>query len=154
MAVYHFVIIDGKALGWVNPDQAVWISKETSRKEYRYTACVVNSRFKMTYVLTAAQVPWKAWRSWTPRIVGRSLLPGNERPKWVANRTWTRHGESVSQTFNKDIKKLGLYPFPRAMLNAPSVGQNDDNGNRLLSFSPYRDPERSEDGQQVKKALW
>lgn len=61
--------------------------------------------------------------------------------------------QGASETLNKEVKELGKHPFPRVMLDAPCVGQNDDNGNKLLGFSLFYDPGGIGGGQQVEKAL-
>lgn len=147
VAVYHFVIIDRIALSWVDPLQGVWISKDTSRKDYTYTARLVNRRWKATFgcaysdagVLESLEVldvndGLKQVIDWKPKNkAGGHLEVGPS--------------QGASETLNKEVKELGKNPFPRVMLDAPSVGPNEDNGNKLLCFSLFSDPEGTEGGQ-------
>lgn len=154
VAVYHFVIIDGRALRYVSPDQGVWISKVTSRKDYTYTARMVNRRWKLTFgcaysdagaleslEILAVKDSRRRLTDWESEDKAGGLL--EEDPS-----------QRARETLDKKVEELGLYPFPKVMLDAPSIGQNDDNGNKLLCFSQDHDPEGAEGGQQMKKLLW
>ena len=155
VAVYHFVIIDRIALSWVDPLQGVWISRTLQERTIRTPhAWSTDARWKATFGCAYSDAGV---------LESLEVLDANDGLMqvidWKLKNKAGGHlevgpSQGASETLNEEVKELGKNPFPRVMLGAPSLGQNDDNGNKLLCFSLVSDSEGTEGGQQEEKALW
>lgn len=107
VAVYRFVIVEGKACINDNPGQGIWISKDEGRKEFTYTAHLARKGWEATFggVYSDAGV-----------ITAVKVLDLNEDLKKVMNEDtegWTVErdpSQEAGRVVDRQIKELGKTP--------------------------------------------
>ena len=169
VAVYRWVIINGRELlnihpaNGVNlgddPPYGVWISKDTSRKDYTYIARLNSNQ--------------RGWRVTFGCVCGEGgtleaseILDLNDCMKeqigWKSKDEVGENSESgPSQEAKKvpdnQIEKPSKRPEWYLTLDIPSQNQggtSDDNGNDLLRLSIIHHPDDFEVTQQIQEELW
>ena len=169
VAVYRWVIINSREplnihpANGVNkgddPPFGVWISKDTSRKDYPYIAR-----------LTSSHTGWKATfgcaYSDGDTLEALKILDLNEHMRWqtsweckdeVGEKLESGPSQEAKKVPDKQIEKLGRTPERYMTLDIPSQnrgGTRDDNGNDLLRFGTIQYPDRFEGTQQIQEELW
>lgn len=169
VAVYRWVIINGKELQNIHPANGVnlgddppygvWISKDTSRKDYTYIAR-----------LNSKQAGWRATfgcaHSDGDTLEALEILDFNDRMKEkidrkckdeVGGNSESGPSQEAKKVPEKQIEKLSKTPEWHLTLDIPSQNQGgirDENGNNLLRFKTIRYSDGSEGTQQIQEFLW
>ena len=169
VAVYRWVIFNGKELLNIHPANGVnkgddppfgvWISKDTSRKDYTYIAR-----------LSSSSTGWKATFGCASSdgdiLEALEILDLNDYMRWqtgfecndeVGGILESGPSQEAKKAPDKQIEKLGRTPERHMRLDIPSQhqgGTRDDNGNDLLRFSIIQYPDGFEGTQQIQDELW
>ena len=163
VAVYRFVIGYGKVIKDVDPTRGVWISKNTSNKDYTYTARLVAGPLKATFrcaysdagVLETLEI-LDINDGLRMYIIGSIRRLIHEYPMIkVGGHLEVRSPEKAGDVADKQIKD-DEEPFSRVGLGISSqvqVSPNDDNGNQLLLLSLTHYPNGIEGSRQVVEEL-
>ncbi len=155
VAVYRFVIVDGKACIDDNPDQGIWIFKPSTNSKHTHTAYL-------------ARKGWKAYfecvYSDTGALTGSEILDLNDDLKKSLNwepaekegdleRGRQQEASGVTDKQNEEQGKISEWEM---MLETPKNrgGPKDDNNNDLLRFELVSYPLGINGARREDLALW
>ena len=150
VAVYRFVILNSKLSKDDNPFQGIWISKDTSRKDYTYTARLVCKGWKATFGCAYSDAGV---------LETMEILDLNDSLKGAIDcEPSDKASEKVETGPSQEaqIEELGKKPSWSVTLDIPSKSQErirDENGNDMLRFAITYYPLGVEDTHQIHVAL-
>ena len=155
VAVYRFVIVDGKACIDDNPSQGIWIFKSSTNSEHTHTAYL-------------ARKGWKAYfecvYSDTGALTGLEILDLNDDLKKALNWEPAEKDEDLergrqqeaSGVADKQNEEQGKRSEWEMMLETPKDrrGPKDDNNNDLVRFELVSYPLGINGARREDLALW
>ena len=153
VAIYRFVIVDGKACTDDALEQSVWTSKDTSRKHRTYSPHLARKGWKATFGNAYSD----AGIINTLKILdpdGRLMKAMDQKPRdkaGVHSERWPSQG--ASGVLDKQIEGLGQKTSWRMVLGTQGSTEGND-GNDLFRFCLVRCPVGVEGAMQEDLALW
>lgn len=157
VAIYRFVIVDGKACIDDNPEQGIWISKDTTGKEFTYTAYLARKDWKASFgcVYSHAGV-FRAVKILEINDILKKVIDWEPGDKEGRNLERGLSNEA-SGIVDKQIEELGKKPSWSMILETPIKsrgGTKDDNDNDLLRFDLWNYPLGINGDCKEHMALW